>query len=71
MFLVILAGALSAQTRNNQVVGLNAEISTMPKIVAKRLGANVTYLYSYKKFCAKAELCLLPNTNITSLINQG
>lgn len=63
LLLIVLTGQLNAQTKNQHWIGLNAEYSTLPGIVNKRVGANLTYIYGYKRFCSKLEAGFIPGTN--------
>ncbi|MBC7695085.1 MAG: hypothetical protein H7141_06510 [Burkholderiales bacterium] len=67
-FLISAVSFLKSQTKNQHIIGLNVDYSTMPTIINAHLGTNFTYLYAYKYFCIRAEFGVLPGSNFGTLI---
>ncbi|MDF2452123.1 MAG: hypothetical protein K0S26_1627 [Bacteroidota bacterium] len=68
LFLISSIGFLKSQTKNQHIIGLNIETSNMPRIINARLGANLTYIYAYKRFCIRAEGGILPGSNFGTFL---
>jgi len=67
-FLLIFCFNGFSQTKNQHIIGINVDYSTMPKIINAHIGTNFTYLYAYKHFCIRVEFGAVPGSNFGTLI---